>query len=154
MKSREKRLVGLLKKKGWTITTAESCTGGLIACDIISVSGASKVIEGAFVTYSDEMKARELGVSPKSIERHSAVSSEVAAEMALGAKAKTGANVAVSTTGYAGPHGDQVGLVYICICVGSLTRTYRFRFDGDRQRIRRLAANTAISLVIKEIGNR
>ncbi|MBE6543989.1 MAG: CinA family protein [Ruminococcaceae bacterium] len=154
MNNKEKRLVAHLKKRGMTITTAESCTGGMIASDIISVDGASDVIKGAFVTYSDEMKVKELGVKARDIKKYSAVSSRVAYEMAMGAKAKTGANVALATTGYAGPTGELVGLVYIAVCVGSEIKVYRFKFKGGRQRIRRLAADTAMCLVIKEIGKR
>lgn len=154
MGKREERLVSLLKKRGMTITTAESCTGGMIASNIISVSGASDIIKGAAVAYSDDMKISELNVSSKSVKKYSAVSSRVAAEMVAGAKAKTGANAVISTTGYAGPTGDDVGLVYIGIGVGSEIKVYRFVFGGDRQRIRRLASKTAVSLVIKELKSK
>ena len=154
MARKEKKLVALLKKKGLSITTAESCTGGMIASNIISVNGASEVMAGAFVAYSNEMKQGLLGVSREDIEKYSAVSPRVAIEMAKGARLRTGAQVAISTTGYAGPTGDQVGLVYIGISVGAVEMVYRFEFDGDRQSIREACAATAVNLVRREIKDR
>ena len=154
MARKEKKLVALLKKKGLSITTAESCTGGMIASNIISVNGASEVMAGSFVAYSNEMKQGLLGVSREDIEKYSAVSPRVALEMAKGARLRTGAQVAISTTGYAGPTGDQVGLVYIGISVGAVETVYRFEFDGDRQSIREACAATAVNLVRREIKDR
>lgn len=154
MARKEKKLVALLKEKRWTVSVAESCTGGMIASNIISVEGASNVINGAFVTYSDGMKINELSVPSKHIENYSAVSQQVALDMLRGAKQKTGADIVISTTGYAGPTGDCVGLVYIGISVCGIEKIYRFEFGGDRQSIRESAAATAVNLVLREIKYR
>lgn len=145
-----KTLVGLLAEADLHIATAESCTGGLVAATLISVPGASEVIEGAFVTYSDRMKKELLGVPQRILEKFTAVSAESAKEMAKGAKKKTGADIAVSTTGYAGPTGENVGLVYIGLCSKDTERVYRFRFTGNREIIRQKAANAALSVAIAE----
>ena len=147
----EKVLVDLLSRGGLKIAAAESCTGGLVAGSIISVSGASNIIEGAFVVYSDRMKNELLGVRQNSLDVHGAVSAEVAAQMAMGARIKTGADIGISTTGYAGPDGDDVGLVYIGISSGRGSRVYKFKFLGSRNKIRRSAVKMAIAAAIKEV---
>jgi nicotinamide-nucleotide amidase len=99
-------VVRLLKEKGLTISSAESCTGGLFPAAITDIAGASNVLSSAYITYSSESKANELGVDPDIIEHCGVVSSEVAEAMARGAKARSGADIAVSITGYAGPEAD------------------------------------------------
>ena len=112
-------LVETLKKEGMTITTAESCTGGLIAAAITDVPGSSEVFKRGFVTYCDEAKHEMLGVSEEVLATDTAVSERVASEMAEGAAKAAKADAAISVTGIAGPGGGSpdkpVGLVYIGI---------------------------------------
>ena len=139
------------RERGLTLATAESCTGGLVAARLTSVPGSSEVFLGAVVAYADEVKARELDVPSEVLERHGSVSAEAAAAMAAGARARLGADVAVSVTGVAGPGGGTpekpVGLVYLHAESpdGSLAR--RLDFPGDRQAIRSRSAVAALHLV-------
>ncbi|OQX90062.1 MAG: competence/damage-inducible protein A, partial [Candidatus Coatesbacteria bacterium 4484_99] len=107
----------LLRQNGMTISTAESCTGGLVSNRIVSVPGASDYFLGGVVAYSNEAKSNLLGVSEKTLSTFGAVSPETAEEMALGVRKKFASNIAVSTTGIAGPTGGTaekpVGLVYV-----------------------------------------
>ncbi len=114
------KLHTLLRKRGLTVTCAESCTGGLIAKLLTDPAGASAVFRGSFVTYCNEMKADLLGVRPETLERFGAVSPETACEMAIGALSRVGADVAVSATGVAGPgesEGKPVGTVCIAVAL-------------------------------------
>lgn len=136
-----------------TVATAESCTGGLIAKRLTDVPGSSAVVKGGFVTYTNEMKTSLLGVSPDTLEKYTAVSEQTAAEMARGARLRTGADIAVSTTGYAGPGGGTeeapVGTVFVGISTQEETRVVRLRLSPDRDRdyIRTLAASHALNLL-------
>jgi nicotinamide-nucleotide amidase len=138
-------------EQGLTLATAESCTGGMVAQRLTSVPGSSRVFSGGVVAYADEVKAAELGVPRKVLERHGAVSAETAAAMAAGARERLGADVAVSVTGIAGPDGGSdekpVGLVYLHAESPSDSRSVDFVFPGDRDGIRRRAAVTALHLV-------
>ena len=115
----EEWIVCELKRRGLTLTTAESCTGGLLADRVTDVSGASEVFHEGFVTYSNKAKSELLGVSAELIERHGAVSAEVARAMAEGAKNRAQADFALALTGIAGPGGGSaekpVGLVHIAL---------------------------------------
>ncbi len=144
-------LVGLCKERGIKISTAESCTGGMIASGIVCVSGASDIFEKGWITYSDKAKNEVLGVPWKYLKKYTAVSPMVAGSMAMGARAKSGADIAISTTGYAGPDGESVGLVYIGVSTKEGTKVRSFKFRGDRQRIRSYAAKMAVSLALREI---
>ena len=143
----------ILKEKGWTIATAESCTGGLIGAVIVNVSGASEVFEQGLITYSDQAKMQLLGVNRATLETQTAVSCETAGEMAMGAARSAGAQVALASTGIAGPGGGTkekpVGLVYLaCYVCGQVTvRTCHFK--GDRAEIRRQAVESALELAVK-----
>ena len=109
-------VVRILKEKGLTITSAESCTGGMFASAITDVAGASEVLSSAYVTYSNESKIKELDVPAELIDRFGVVSSQVAEAMAEGARARSGADIAVAVTGYAGPEADpghEAGEAYI-----------------------------------------
>src|SRR5205823_10547788 len=110
-------VLDLCRAEGVTLATAESCTGGLVAARLTSVPGSSDVFLGSVVAYSDEVKRAELDVPAELLERHGAVSAEVAAAMARGARARLGADVAVAVTGIAGPGGGTeekpVGPVYV-----------------------------------------
>ena len=141
-------LVETLKKEGMTITTAESCTGGLIAAAITDVPGSSEVFKRGFVTYCDEAKHEMLGVSEEILATDTAVSERVASEMAEGAAKAAKADAAISVTGIAGPGGGSpdkpVGLVYIGIYVKGKKIVVKHVFEGTRAEVREQAVRSAI----------
>ena len=149
---RETELVTKLTNNHYTIATAESCTGGLVAATLVSVSGASDVLDCSFVTYANEAKMKYAHVSKETLLSHGALSSETAAEMAEGCAIEAGASVGISTTGIAGPTGGTkekpVGLVYIGCFVCGKTTVICCHFSGDRQQVRRQAVEKAIDLAI------
>ena len=142
------RLVNILAEKKLRITTAESCTGGMIASLLVDVPDASKVLESAIVSYSESAKTRYLGVSPDIIERFGVVSEEVAGLMAEGAAKSAGAECAISVTGVAGPSGGTKETPTGTVCFGFFicgkTETCTRRFDGGRNEVRTRAARFAI----------
>ena len=144
----EALVLDLCRSRGLTLGTAESCTGGMVAQRLTSVPGSSEVFVGAVVAYADEVKARELGVSPEILERHGAVSAETAAALAAGARKRLGADLAVAVTGIAGPGGGSdekpVGLVFLHAEGPDGSRSADFVFPGDRDSIRRRAAVSAL----------
>ena len=154
--SMAKRVVRELAARGITVSTAESCTGGLIAKLITDVSGSSAVLAGGCVSYTNEIKISVLGVDPTIIERNTEVSHACAAAMAEGARARFGTDLAVSTTGYAGPTGgterDPVGTVYIAVATPNGTRTERFSapLGATRCGVRNAAAYRALELLCEE----
>ncbi len=133
-------LLKILREKGWSIATAESCTGGLIAKTLTDISGASDVFMGSAVTYSNQAKMDILGVSEESLSSFGAVSSQVAKEMAQGAKRVFKTDVTISTTGIAGPTGGTaekpVGLVYMGISTPNGVSVIREVFTGTRDDVR------------------
>ncbi len=144
--------LNLLKEKGLTLGTAESCTGGLIAKLITDLPGASAVLKGGIVSYTNEVKAGVLGVPEDMLEKYGAVSPQVAEAMARGAKKVLGCDIALSATGVAGPdpddRGNPVGLVYLGLAYGEdcIVREYHAG-KGDRDRVRRMSAGTALDMV-------
>ena len=150
-------LVALLKQKGLTVSTAESCTGGLIASTIVDVPGASAVFPGGAVTYASSVKTALLGVPEELIRERGVVSSDVAAAMAEGARKRFGTALAVSVTGVAGPDGGTpetpVGCVYIGVAVKDETVTFREDIPGDREEVRRGAAERAIRRCLTALTN-
>ena len=149
--TKESELVTKLTKKHYTISAAESCTGGLLAAAIVNVSGASRVFERSYVTYADLAKEDLVKVSRATLSRFGAVSSQTAEEMALGCAKAAGADVGLSTTGIAGPEGGTpdkpVGLVYIgCKVCGRYT-VRKCLFGGDRAKIRENTVSSALSLM-------
>ena len=150
--SPEEKLVRLLAKKQMTITTAESCTGGLIAGTIVNVAGASDVLNEGYVTYP-RGETRLVHVKAETLERFGAVSEETAREMAAGAAKAAGSDVAISATGIAGPGGGTkekpVGLVYIGCCVGEEIRVKECRFSGTRLENRLQTVETALQLAVE-----
>ena len=145
----------LLIDRNIKISTAESCTGGMIASRLIGVPGVSEVfLEGA-VTYSNEAKMRTLNVKEETLKKFGAVSAETAMEMAEGIAKRTGSDISVVTTGIAGPGGGTedkpVGLVYFGLYYKEKTYTYRYVFNGDRNKVRLKAAVTALDLVRRHI---
>jgi competence/damage-inducible protein CinA-like protein len=147
----EEHVLELCRARGWTLATAESCTGGLVAARLTSVPGSSTVVQGGVVAYANEVKERELGVSSESLASHGAVSAEVAAAMAHGARERLGVDVAVSVTGIAGPDGGTpekpVGLVYLHAETPEGSRGREFSFPGDRASIRARSVVGALHLV-------
>jgi nicotinamide-nucleotide amidase len=140
------------RAKKWTLATAESCTGGLVAAALTDIAGASDVVERGFVTYSDRAKSELLGVPAELIARHGAISAETAAAMAEGALANAPVDLAVAVTGIAGPSGGSpdkpVGLVYFSVVRrGGKSITERKIFKGDRAGIRHAAALRALELL-------
>jgi len=154
----EEHVLALLRARGLTLATAESCTGGMVAARLTSVPGASASFVGAVVAYADEVKRAELGVAAETLAEHGAVSAETAEAMARGARERLGADVAVAVTGIAGPDGGTeekpVGLVYLHVegPNGGLGR--EFSFPGDRATIRARATVGALHLVRRLLESR
>lgn len=135
------RVINLFREKGLSLALAESCTGGMIAETVTCVAGASDIFFGSAVTYVNTAKEHILGVSRGTLDKHGAVSSECAAEMARGARCIYGADVAMSVTGIAGPGGGSkdkpVGTVWFGLSSEYGTETFNRVFDGDRASVRR-----------------
>lgn len=144
-----------LKMRGYTLATAESCTGGLLAGRITDVPGSSEYFIEGVVSYSNEAKIDLLGVPKKWIKTHGAVSEQVAGAMASGIRKRAGSTFGISVTGVAGPGGGSpekpVGLVYIALADDSQTTTRKFIFPGDRQFIRTLSVNAALDMLRRRI---
>lgn len=138
----------LLQKKRWLLTTAESCTGGMISAACTDLAGSSAWFERGFVTYSNEAKTELLGVDAGLIQQHGAVSEEVARAMASGAVAHSRAQVSVAVTGVAGPTGGSaakpVGTVWFGFSVGGQLTSEMKRFDGDRAAVRSATVRHAV----------
>ena len=144
-------VVDLLRGLGLTLSLAESCTGGLLSARLTEVPGASAVLERAFVTYANRAKVEEVGVDPALLEHHGAVSAEVAAAMAEGARRVAGTDVGVGITGIAGPDGGTalkpVGLVFVATAGRAGARVRRSLFPGGRERVRFQATQVALEMV-------
>lgn len=151
----EEELVLKLMQKGYKISMAESCTGGMLASTIVSVPSASKVLDMSFVTYSNESKTKLCNVSANTIDKFGVVSEEVAKEMAVGVCDVSGANVGVGITGLAGPSGGteklSVGTVCFGFCVNNQIFTETQLFSGDRNTVRRESVDFAIKTLLKLI---
>ncbi|QWT16993.1 CinA family protein [Collinsella sp. zg1085] len=150
------KLVDALVRHSYTISTAESCTAGLIAAGIADVAGASRVLRGGVVSYCDEVKEQILGVESSSLTQYSAVSEVVALEMATRAQQLFATDVAISATGYAGPGGgtelDPVGSVYLGLAMCNHTRVKRYCFSGSRAEVRRAAVQAAFELICEVLS--
>lgn len=150
LKAVENEVVGLLLEKGYTITCAESCTGGLLCASIVNVSGASEVLKSSLITYAEEAKMELLGVKKETLQKYGVVSEQTAYEMAEGVACFAKADVSLSVTGIAGPGGGTtdkpVGLVYIGCCVKGNICVKRFVFSGDRLKIRTDSVKAALEL--------
>jgi len=149
-------VVKLLCENNLRVSTAESCTGGLLSGAVVSVSGSSRVFDLGICAYANEIKQRYLGVSAETLKNHGAVSAECAAEMARGACKVSGAEVGISTTGIAGPEGGSaekpVGTVFICCAYGDITRTIHLKIDNkSREYIRLETVNQALRLIFNTI---
>ena len=145
----------LLRWRGYSLATAESCTGGLLAGRITEVAGSSEYFLEGVVTYSNEAKTRMLGVPAEMIEEHGAVSEQVACAMAEGVRKLAGSTFGIGITGVAGPGGGSeekpVGLVYIALADDADVEVRKLIFPGDRQFIRTLAVNAALDLLRRRI---
>ncbi|MBQ8288319.1 MAG: CinA family protein [Clostridia bacterium] len=155
MKTTAARLVELLTRYGLTVTTAESCTGGLVSAAITAIPGASSVLDGAIVTYSPAVKGRFLDIDPSILYEVGVISAECAKAMAEGAAKLFAADCAIALTGYAGPGGgdedDPVGTVYIAATLFGETIVRRMTLSGDRDAVREGAAKAALNLLREQI---
>lgn len=149
-----KNLLDKYRKNGLKLTTAESCTGGMLSALITEILGASDVFECGFITYSNDSKIKLLGVDKKLIEQYGAVSEEVAKAMAHGAITKTGADIAASITGIAGPTGGTaqkpVGLVYIAVASKNSVSCTKNIFSGNRAHIRLNSVEKALQMLLEK----
>ncbi|MBE7047299.1 MAG: CinA family protein [Ruminococcaceae bacterium] len=148
-------LFDLLRKHNITLSTAESCTGGLIAGAITSLAGISSYYKEGFVTYANEAKNKHLNVPEHILENHGAVSHQTAFYMVRGLVKNTGADVGVAVTGIAGPGGGSqekpVGLVYISTCAKDDVTVTKNIFSGDRENVRNMTVDMALKLLIEKI---
>lgn len=145
----------ILCEKKLTISTAESCTGGMVAETLISFAGISEVFKEGVITYSNEAKIKRIGVKEETLKEYGAVSKETAKEMAEGVAALANTNIAISTTGIAGPGGGTeekpVGLVYVGIYINGETIVEKLNLNGNREAIRRKATMNALNILRKEL---
>lgn len=146
----------LLKRRGITISVAESCSGGLIAKLLTDTPGSSGYFIAGVVAYANSAKSHFLGVPAEMIERHGAVSSEVAAAMASGAMLSTGSDMALSTTGIAGPDGGTdekpVGTVFLALADSRGCETMELHLAGSREQIRTETACHAIAWLVRRLS--
>ena len=153
--SLEMAVVRLLKKNGLTVTTAESCTGGMLAARLVNVPGVSDVYREGYITYSNKAKRRLLDVNKSTQKKHGAVSEQTAGEKGIGGVFANGADVCVATTGIAGPDGGTeekpVGLVYISCYLKDKVTVERFQFKGNREKIREQTVVKALDLLRRSI---
>ena len=153
----EEELVKYLTENKLTITTAESCTGGMISSTLVNVPGASWVLNEAYVTYANEAKEKLVGVSHETLEKFGAVSKETAYEMAEGAAKAANADCAIAVTGIAGPDGGTdekpVGTVYAGFFVKGTVYVERYNFTGSRYDVRRQTADKAVSRLYELLVN-
>ena len=149
----EEVVVEKLRELGYFISTAESCTGGMIASTIVNVNGSSRVFKESVITYSNEAKVKYLGVSSNTIAEFGVVSKEVVSEMAYGLKKLTGSDVCLTVSGIAGPTGGSdkkpIGLVHYAILVNDTLYTFNKVFRGDREMVRKRATHNSLYEVYK-----
>ena len=144
-------VVRLLKKYDLTVATAESCTGGLLSGRLINVPGASDVFKEGFVTYSNKAKRKYLDVSKPTLKKYGAVSEETAKEMAKGGVFASDSDACIAVTGIAGPDGGTeekpVGTVYIGCYINNTVKVEKFRFKGNRAKVREQAVTKGLDLL-------
>ncbi len=144
----EEELVAILIEKKYTITTAESCTGGMISSAIVNVAGASRVLNEAYVTYANEAKMRILGVKKETIDKYGVVSEETVKEMAEGVARAAKADCAIAVSGIAGPDGGTqekpVGTVFAAFYVLGQVKVVKYNLSGDRYSVRKQTTNAVI----------
>ena len=150
-----KKTLNKLIKKNISISTAESCTGGLLASSITKIKDTSKIYLGGYITYSNELKIRDLGVKKTTIKKYGAVSKEAAMEMINGLYLKNKTDVCISTTGIAGPGGGTkskpVGLIYIGILLKGNKKIFKKNFSGTRSSIQKDCVSFIFNYLNKSI---
>ena len=151
------RLAEVLQQRGWTVTAAESCTGGAVAMNLTELAGSSAWFHGSFVTYSNELKEKMLGVSPETLLAFGAVSEQVVDEMSEGARLNAGADLSVAISGIAGPGGGSkdkpVGTVCFGVAVeGEPAVTETLVFAGDRHQVREQAVDHALAMLLDKLN--
>lgn len=148
----ETALVHALTSRGLTVSTVESCTGGMIAARLVNVPGSSETFMEGFVTYSNKAKERAVGVKHETLLAHGAVSPETCLEMVLGGARTAGTDACMASTGIAGPGGGTpekpVGLVYIGAALGGRTEVRELHLTGSRIAVRTQAAEAAMRLLL------
>lgn len=141
---------------GWRLVTAESCTAGWIAKALTDVPGSSQWVDSGYVTYSNTAKMREVGVSPRTLDDHGAVSEATVREMADGALLAGGVEMAIAVSGIAGPDGGTaekpVGTVWFAVATGSGTVCEVRHFSGNREQVRRQAVDHALRLALQRLA--
>jgi PncC family amidohydrolase len=151
----EKLIGNRLREKGWTLSVAESCTGGLICDRITDITGSSDYFKGGMVTYSNESKAKHLEITLNYIKRYGAVSPQVARKMAQGVRKAFGTTFGLSTTGVAGPTGGTkrapIGRVFIGLANGRKTWVRREDLRGSRKEIKRKASEKALQFFYERL---
>ena len=156
LKALAERVLELAQKKGVMLATAESCTGGLVSAALSDIPGCSGALDRGFITYSNQAKHEMLGVSAQTIDAHGAVSPEVAAEMAAGARDRSAASIAVSITGIAGPGGSEhkpEGRVCFALADDKGVRSDTVDFGAlGRDGVRRAATAHALKMMIEALG--
>lgn len=151
----ENIIAEMLIEKNLTLSTAESCTGGLLAARFVNYPGVSKVFMEGCVTYSNEAKMKRLGVKKETLDTFGAVSSETAIEMAEGIAKTSGTDIGISTTGIAGPGGGTdekpVGLVYVGLYIKGETFVEKLNFPGNRKNVREKTVTFALEFLIEKL---
>ena len=142
----EKIVGDLLREKNFTISCAESCTGGLLTSKLTDIAGSSNYVKGAIVSYTDEIKNKILQVQAETLQNFSAVSEETALEMSKNVRKIFCTDIGVSVTGYAGP-GGEVGKVFISVAGEKNVAVKKFNFSGSRTEIKNQAAQTAMEML-------
>ena len=154
----EKLIGDVLRKKGWTLSIAESCTGGLICDRITDVSGSSDYFMGGMINYSNESKAKHLGIPLDYIKKYGAVSPQVASKMAQGVRRAFGTTFGLSTTGVAGPTGgtkrSPVGRVFIGLTAGRKVWVKKLDLKGNRREIKKRAAEKSFEFLYGMLSER
>ena len=141
----------LLSTRNFTLSVAESCTAGGISSRICSFAGSSHYFIGGIISYSVESKIRDLHVKTSDIENHSVVSKEVAKQMAIGVRKKFNTDFAISTTGYTGPTGKEIGKIFICFSTFDKTIVKECMFYGNRKEICNQAIERSLQILLSEI---
>jgi PncC family amidohydrolase len=145
----------LLRERGLSLATAESCTGGLIGHLLTEIPGSSEYYRGGLISYSNSLKESELGVDGATLEHHGAVSAQTCIAMAEGARQRYGADIALAVTGIAGPGGDTpgkpVGLTYVAVADAAGHDVQRHQWFGDRHRNKAASAGAALTLLVERL---
>ncbi|MBN1604094.1 MAG: CinA family protein [Chitinispirillaceae bacterium] len=150
------KIFEILELNKWTVSTAESCTGGLIGAAFTDIAGSSNYYYGGVIAYDNSIKKALIDVPSETLDKYGAVSNQTALAMVNGVRNRTGTDCAISTTGIAGPGGGTeikpVGLVYIGITVRDNVKTFKFEFNGSREEIRRQTVAKALECLLETLS--